>query len=88
MAGLTDTISDLKIKMNEKIPVDTPHYELISSHVGRSTFITNCLVAGISPYIVMKYTGHSKIETLSFYIRIAGNMTIDAFERFEKHLKF
>jgi hypothetical protein len=63
-------------------------YKLISTHVGRVTFITNCLISGITPYIVMDYTGHTEIETLSSYMRIAGNMAKDAFTKYEEYFKF
>jgi site-specific recombinase XerD len=88
LAGLTDTISQLKIKLNKKVSEDTALHELLSSHVGRSTFITNCLVAGISPFIVMAYTGHKDIDTMSVYMKLAGDMERDAFSKFEEYFKF
>ena len=87
-AGLTETINSLKIKLNRKVTDETKLFKLVSSHVGRTTFITNCLISGISPYLVMEYTGHEKIETLSVYMRIAGDMAKDAFVKFEDHFKF
>jgi site-specific recombinase XerD len=87
-AGLTDEIKTLKIKLNRKVADETPMWKLVSTHVGRVTFITNCLIAGISPYIVMEYTGHEKLETLSGYMRIAGDMAKDAFTKYEEYFKF
>jgi site-specific recombinase XerD len=88
LAGLTDEIKSLKIKLSRKVSEDTPMWKLVSTHVGRTTFITNCLISGITPYIVMDYTGHEKIETLSGYMRIAGDMAKDAFTKFEEYFKF
>lgn len=87
-AGLTDTIKSLKIKLSRKVNEEDALWSLVSSHVGRSSFITNCLISGIPPHIVMSMTGHEKLETLSEYMQIAGNMTTDAFKRFEQHLTF
>ncbi|MBN1971508.1 MAG: tyrosine-type recombinase/integrase [Candidatus Delongbacteria bacterium] len=87
-AGLADTIKSLKIVLSKKVKDDDQLWTLVSSHVGRSSFITNCLISGIPPHIVMAFTGHSKLETLSEYMQIAGNMTADAFKRFEQHLTF
>ncbi len=87
-AGLTDEVSTLKLKLTEKISDDTPLCELISSHVGRTTFITNCLISGISPYIVMSYSGHKKIETLTYYMKLAGNTSQDAFIKFQDYFNF
>jgi site-specific recombinase XerD len=87
-AGLTDDIHSLKIRLNRKVADNTQLYKLVSTHVGRTTFITNCLISGISPYLVMEYTGHKKIETLSGYMRIAGDMAKDAFTKYEEYFKF
>jgi integrase len=87
-AGLTDKIKSLKMKLNRKVTDDTELWQLVSTHVGRTTFITNCLISGISPFIVMDYTGHEKIETLSYYMRIAGDMAKDAFTKYEEYFKF
>jgi|GEM_PF-2195914 site-specific recombinase XerD len=87
-AGLTEPVSQLKIKINAKIPQSTELCELVSSHVGRTTFVTNCLVSGISPFIVMSFTGHTKVETLNFYMKIAGDMTQDAYKKFEQYFDF
>jgi len=87
-AGLTDKFSTLKMKLSRKVKDDTPLYKLVSTHVGRTTFITNCLIAGITPYIVIEYTGHKEIETLKYYMRLAGTMGKDAFTKFENYFDF
>jgi hypothetical protein len=87
-SGLTDEVSDLDMKLNEKITSDTPIYKLVSSHVGRTTFVTNCLVSGITPFIVMGYTGHTKIETLKVYMKLAGSISQDAFKKYEDYFSF
>jgi site-specific recombinase XerD len=87
-AGLTEEVSTLKLKLTEAIPDDTPLCDLVSSHVGRTTFITNCLVSGISPFIVKSYSGHKKIETLAYYMKLAGNISQDAFQKFQDYLNF
>ncbi len=87
-AGITDDFHSLNIKLSRKVANNTPLYKLVSTHVGRTTFITNCLIAGISPFLVMEYTGHEKIETLTHYMRIAGNMATDAFTKYENYFDF
>lgn len=49
-------------------------WELISTHCGRRTFISNALSLGIAPNIVMKWTGHSDYEAMRPYIDIADNV--------------
>jgi len=87
-AGLTEEVSGLEMKLNEKISNDTPIYKLVSSHVARTTFVTNCLVSGITPFIVMGYTGHKKIETLKIYMKLAGSISQDAFKKYEEYFSF
>ncbi len=87
-AGLTEEVSTLKLKLTDKISESTPLCDLVSSHVGRTTFITNCLISGISPFIVMSYSGHKKIETLEYYMKVAGNTSGDAFQKFQQYLNF
>ena len=55
-----------------------PKYELISTHAGRKTFICFALSNGIPPDVVMKFTGHSDVQTLLRYIRA------DELETFKK----
>lgn len=86
LAGLTDKIKTLKIKLNKKVNEDDELWQLVSTHVGRTTFITNCLIAGISPFIVKDYTGHTSIDTLSVYVRMAGSVHTDAFTKFQNYL--
>jgi len=88
LAGLTEEVSTLKLKLTDKISESTPLCDLVSSHVGRTTFITNCLISGISPFIVMSYSGHQKIETLEYYMKLAGNTSGDAFQKFQQYLNF
>ena len=52
-AGLTDTIKSLKLKLSKKVNDDDELWSLVSSHVGRSSFITNCLISGIPTYILL-----------------------------------
>jgi site-specific recombinase XerD len=87
-AGLKEEVSTLRLKLTSKIASDTPLCELVSSHVGRTTFVTNCLIAGISPFIVKSYTGHTEIETLKYYMKLAGNTSQDAFQKFQQYLNF
>lgn len=45
-----------------------PLAEIISSHTGRRTFITQSLERGVPPHIVMSYTGHKDLKTMYRYI--------------------
>ena len=61
-----------------------PKYELLSSHIGRRTFICNALMLGIAPNIVMKWTGHSDYAAMKPYIEIADKAKETAMSLFNK----
>ena len=41
-----------------------PKWEHAGTHTGRRTFIVNALSLGITPNIVMKWTGHSDYKAM------------------------
>ncbi len=46
-------------------------HELVSSHIGRRSFATNCYLNGwLEPAKLCKITGHKSIEMLMKYIKI------------------
>lgn len=69
---------------NERIEEILPKYELLSSHIGRRTFICNALMLGIAPNIVMKWTGHSDYAAMKPYIEIADKAKETAMSLFNK----
>ncbi len=48
-----------------------PKYELIGSHTGMRTFITNSILAGVPLSVIQKITGHKKLTTLQAYVSIS-----------------
>lgn len=66
--------------------VDTtyPKHQLITTHVGRRTFISNAIMLGIAPEIVMKWSGHSDYNSMKPYIAIANEAKKKAMSIFDK----
>ena len=61
-----------------------PKWELVSTHCGRRTFICNALAMGISPTVVMKWTGHSDYKAMKPYIDVAQDTKAAAMALFDK----
>ena len=62
-------------------------WELIGTHAPRRTFVVNALQMGISPTIVMKWTGHASYDSMKPYIAVADAARAQAmtgFDRLEK----
>ena len=43
-------------------------HKIISSHMGRKTFVSLCREAGVSPEMIMTVTGHKNYKTLEAYV--------------------
>lgn len=69
---------------NERFEDTYPKYELISFHAGRRTFISNALMLGIPPNIVMKWSGHASYKSMMPYIEIADEAKRKAMMAFDK----
>lgn len=86
-AEINEENEKLSKVLNKKTVEVLPKYKLISSHSARSTFITHCIIAGITPFVIMKYVGHKKITTLQTYVEIADAISDESFDKFEKYMK-
>jgi integrase len=84
LCGIDNPIAITYYKGNRRIDEVCHKYELLSTHAGRRTFICNALMLGISPQIVMKWTGHSDYSAMKPYIAIADKAKEEAMSLFNK----
>lgn len=84
LCGLDSPVTITYYKGSERIDETIPKYQLITTHAGRRTFICNALMLGISPNIVMKWTGHSDYNAMKPYIEIADKAKKKAMSLFNK----
>ena len=82
LAEINDPVRETYYKGNERMDNVTPKYALLGTHVGRRTFICNALALGISPQVVMKWTGHSDYKAMKPYIDIADETKANAMTKF------
>lgn len=76
-----------RYKGGQRIDETHPKWELIGTHAARRTFVVNALQMGISPTIVMKWTGHASYDSMKPYIAVADSARAQAmagFDRLEK----
>lgn len=74
LAGIDEEIRVTTYKGNQRIDEVKKKYELVGTHTGRRTFIVNALSRGISPNVVMKWTGHSDYKAMEPYIDIVDSI--------------
>ena len=84
---VTDPVRLTRYKGGQRIDETHPKWELIGTHAARRTFVVNALQMGISPTIVMKWTGHASYDSMKPYIAVADSARAQAmagFDRLEK----
>ena len=84
MAGINTPVMTSFFCKNKRIEDVQPKYMYIATHTARRTFICNALMLGISPNIVMKWTGHSTYNAMRPYIDIADKAKESAMELFNR----
>ncbi|MFV0539315.1 MAG: phage integrase SAM-like domain-containing protein [Dysgonomonas sp.] len=84
LCGIDKPVTVTYYKGNERIEEVFPKYSLMGTHTGRRTFICNALMLGISPQVVMKWTGHCDYKAMKPYIDVADKAKIEAMDLFNK----
>ena len=86
LAGINEDVRITTYKGNVRTDVIQPKWELIGTHTGRRTFIVNALSLGITPNIVMKWTGHSDYKSMKPYIDIVDSIKAESMTKFNNLL--
>lgn len=84
LCGIDSPVTIVQMTGSKRKDITVPKYELISTHCGRRTFISNAISMGIPPNVVMKWTGHSDYKAMAPYIEIADavrKQSMDLFNR-------
>jgi len=68
-AGIKTLVSKRITQGGNLIQKTMEKHLLISSHTARRSIATNLILEGVSPYVVMKITGHKTIESFSKYVK-------------------
>lgn len=84
VAEINAPITITYYKGRDRIDETHPKYKLIGTHSGRRTFICNALMLGISPEVVMKWTGHTDYRQMQPYIDVANEEKKKAMDKFNK----
>ena len=86
LAGINELIRITTYKGNVRKDEVHPKWELVGTHTGRRTFIVHALSMGISPSVVMKWTGHSDYKAMKPYIDIVDSAKDEAMAKFDNLL--
>lgn len=86
LAGINEPIRITTYKGSTRKDEVHPKWELVGTHTGRRTFIVHALSMGISPSVVMKWTGHSDYKAMKPYIDIVDSAKDEAMAKFDNLL--
>lgn len=86
LCEFTEPITKTFVQGGERVVETSPKWQLVGTHSGRKTFICFALASGISPQVVMKWTGHSDYKAMKPYIEIAEKEKKRQMSVFEKNL--
>ena len=86
LAEINEPIRITTYKGNVRTDTVHPKWELVGIHTGRRTFIVQALSMGISPNIVMKWTGHSDYKAMKPYIDIVDSIKAQSMTKFNNVL--
>ena len=84
LAGLTDAVKKVWYVGSERHESDRTKWQLLTSHVARRTFVVNALSLGISPSVIMKWTGHADYDSMKPYIAIVEDLKRSEMAKFNR----
>jgi len=68
---------------NAKIQKIVPAYELMSTHVGRKTFVSVMAEQGVPDYVIRAFTGHQDARAMQPYMKIQDKAKSQAISKMD-----
>ncbi len=84
LCGIDRMVRVSEIHNGRRVDRLFPKWQLMTTHAGRRTFISNALMMGIPPNVVMRWTGHADYDSMKPYIAIADSVKAREMEKFNK----
>lgn len=82
--GITQPIMKITYRGNKEVQEPLMKYEIMSSHHGRRFFITQNLINGARPEVIMSMTGHVDFRSFKKYIAITEQTRVNAMDIWSK----
>lgn len=86
--GVNTPVKIVEIRGGRRVEQTRPKWQLLTTHAGRRTFISNALMLGIPPEVVMKWTGHKDYNAMKPYIAIADEVKKSMMDRFNQEMGY
>lgn len=59
-----------------------PKYALMTTHIGRRTFVVNAIYLKIPETVIMKWTGHKDYQSMKPYIAVVDELKVEQMNKF------
>ena len=82
--GINQPIMRISYRGNKEIQEPLKKSEIMTSHHGRRFFITQNLINGVRPEVIMSMTGHVDFRSFKKYIAITDQTRVNAMELWSK----
>ncbi|RLD94366.1 MAG: hypothetical protein DRJ13_14965 [Bacteroidetes bacterium] len=69
-ANINDHVETRITKGGVRVINTSEKHELVTTHTARRSLATNLVLRGVSPYVVMKVTGHKSLSSFERYVRL------------------
>lgn len=78
LVGIDKEITKTTYRGNKEVQEDFKKYEIMSSHHGRRFFITQSLINGVRPEVIMSMSGHVDFRSFKKYIALTDEARTNA----------
>ena len=82
LVNFDETVTINRTSGNQRVKIQKPKHESMSSHMARRSCVTILLQRGMPPTTVMKLTGHTDIKTLMKYENTGEDALVSALETY------
>ena len=83
VVGLDEPTRIVYFKGNQRHEEVFPKWYLLTTHVGRRTFVVTALQLGIPVEVIMRWTGHSNFEAMKPYAKIVDELKEKSMSKFD-----
>lgn len=81
--GFNEPLSYSKYVGNKRVDLTVPKYDKLTFHSARASFVCVMLSLGVSPNVIMKFTGHKSYQSMMPYVNIARDAQKNAMKLFD-----
>lgn len=84
LAEMNEEMTEVWYVGSKRMERTVKKWEVLTTHVARKTFVVNALTLGISPQVIMRWTGHNDIKAMKPYTKIVDKLKEQEMKKFDE----